>query len=54
MTEREKMAAGLPYFPADPELTAARRRAKELCQQSVSYTHLAGPGGDPPQSRPLR
>ena len=33
MTEREKMAAGLPYFPADPELTAARRRAKELCQQ---------------------
>ena len=33
MTEQEKMTAGLPYFPGDPNLTAARQRAKELCQQ---------------------
>ena len=33
MTEQEKMAAGLPYFSGDPELTAARQRAKELCQR---------------------
>ena len=33
MTQREKMAAGLPYFPADPELEAARRRAKDLCRR---------------------
>ena len=33
MTQREKMAAGLPYFPGDPELEEARRRAKELCQR---------------------
>ena len=33
MTQRERMAAGLPYFPGDPELEEARRRAKELCQR---------------------
>ena len=33
MTQREKMAAGLPYFPGDPELEEARRRAKELCRR---------------------
>ena len=27
MTERERMLAGLPYDPADPELAAARERA---------------------------
>ena len=26
MTQRERMAAGLPYFPGDPELEEARRR----------------------------
>ncbi len=30
-TEREKMLAAEPYDPADPELVAARRRARELC-----------------------
>lgn len=30
-SEREKMLAGEPYDPADPELVAARARARELC-----------------------
>jgi maltose O-acetyltransferase len=32
-TEREKMVAGEPYRPADPELAAARLWARRLCQQ---------------------
>ncbi len=31
-TEREKMLAGEMYQPMDPELVAARIRARELCQ----------------------
>ncbi|HEV7993652.1 MAG TPA: sugar O-acetyltransferase [Gemmatimonadaceae bacterium] len=31
-SEREKMLAGEPYDPLDPELTAARERARDLCQ----------------------
>jgi maltose O-acetyltransferase len=31
MTEREKMLAGELYNPLDPELVAARERARELC-----------------------
>ena len=31
-TEREKMLAGEPYDPLDPELVAARDRARDLCQ----------------------
>lgn len=31
-TEREKMIAGEPYDPRDPELVLARRRARDLCQ----------------------
>lgn len=31
-TEREKMVAGTPYRPADPELTALRLRARRLCR----------------------
>jgi maltose O-acetyltransferase len=31
-TEREKMLAGEPYLPLDPELVAARERARDLCQ----------------------
>ena len=31
-TEREKMLAGEPYDPLDEELAAARRRARDLCQ----------------------
>lgn len=31
-TEREKMLAGELYDPADPELAAARMRARDLCQ----------------------
>ena len=30
-TEREKMLAGEPYDPRDPELAAARARARDLC-----------------------
>ena len=30
--EREKMLAGQPYDPLDPELVAARARARDLCQ----------------------
>jgi len=32
MTEREKMLAGELYDPLDPELVAARERARDLCQ----------------------
>ena len=32
MTEREKMLAGELYDPLDPELVAARVRARDLCQ----------------------
>jgi maltose O-acetyltransferase len=31
-TERDKMLAGEPYDPLDPELVAARTRARDLCQ----------------------
>ena len=31
-TEREKMLAGEPYDALDPELVAARERARDLCQ----------------------
>jgi maltose O-acetyltransferase len=32
MTERQKMVAGELYDPLDPELVAARARARDLCQ----------------------
>ena len=32
-TQREKMLAGETYDPFDPELVAARSRARDLCQQ---------------------
>jgi maltose O-acetyltransferase len=32
LTEREKMLAGELYDPLDPELVAARNRARDLCQ----------------------
>jgi maltose O-acetyltransferase len=31
-TERDKMLAGEPYDPHEPELVAARHRARDLCQ----------------------
>jgi maltose O-acetyltransferase len=31
-SERQKMLAGEPYDPLDPELVAARARARDLCQ----------------------
>jgi maltose O-acetyltransferase len=31
-SERDRMLAGEPYDPHDPELVAARRRARDLCQ----------------------
>jgi maltose O-acetyltransferase len=33
MSEREKMVAGLSYDPQEPQLVAARDRARRLCQQ---------------------
>ena len=33
MTEQEKMLSGQLYFAGVPELLAARKRAKELCQR---------------------
>lgn len=33
LTEREKMLAGLPYRPGDPELAALRTRAQELMRR---------------------
>jgi maltose O-acetyltransferase len=32
MTERHKMLAGELYNPLDPDLVAARERARDLCQ----------------------
>ena len=32
-SEREKMRAGDPYDPLDPELVAARARARDLCRE---------------------
>jgi maltose O-acetyltransferase len=32
LTERQKMLAGEMYDPLDPELVAARARARDLCQ----------------------
>jgi maltose O-acetyltransferase len=58
MTEREKMLAGEMYNPLDPELVAARARARDLCRvlNSTSETEesrrrrilgdLFGRGGD--------
>ena len=31
-SERQKMLAGEPYNPLDPDLTAARERGRDLCQ----------------------
>jgi maltose O-acetyltransferase len=41
-TERSRMLAGEPYDPADPELAAARRRARTLCRA----LDAADPGDD--------
>ena len=41
MSEMERMLAGEPYRPADPELVAARKRAKALCARyNASATEL--------------
>ena len=47
-TEREKMIAGELYDPLDPELAAARVRARELCQRLN-----AGPESDPDGRRSI-
>ncbi len=39
-SERQKMLAGDPYDPMDPELVAARARARDLCQ-SLNATREA-------------
>ena len=39
-TEREKMLGGELYDPMDPELSAARARARDLCQ-ALNATHEA-------------
>jgi maltose O-acetyltransferase len=58
MSERDKMLAGEPYDPFDPELVAARERARDLCQalnatreaeqdtRRQILRHLFGRGGD--------
>jgi maltose O-acetyltransferase len=57
-TERQKMLAGEPYDPMDPELVAGRDRARNLCQALSAtresetearlelVTSLLGAGGD--------
>src|SRR3954454_22089257 len=57
-SEREKMLAGELYDPLDPELVAARERARDLCQDLNAtrerdqerrrriLTELLGAGGD--------
>lgn len=39
-SEREKMLAGEPYDPLDPQLVAGRQRARDLCQ-SLAATREA-------------
>ncbi len=43
-SEREKMLAGEPYDPEDPELVAARRRARDLCW-ALNATGVVDPDG---------
>jgi len=57
-TERQKMLAGEMYDPLEPELVAARARARDLCQdlnatresdetqRRVILRHLFGTGGE--------
>src|SRR5919107_5018683 len=65
MTERSKMLAGELYDPLDPELVAARERARDLCQ-ALNATRegeadarrgilrqLFGAGGDTVWMQPL-
>ncbi len=63
-TEREKMRAGEAYDPADPELVAARRRARDLCwalnasgeaeadERRRLLRQLFGAGGDTVRMQP--
>ena len=44
MTEQEKMLAGALYDAGEPELAAARKRAKELCQR-FNQTAVQDPEG---------
>ena len=44
MTEQEKMLAGALYDAGEPELAAARKRAKELCQ-CFNQTAVQDPEG---------
>ena len=41
-TEREKMLAGELYDPANTELVAARKRARDLCAQALQIPLEAG------------
>jgi hypothetical protein len=43
LTERQKMLAGDLYDPFDPELVAARERARDLCQALNSTRERARP-----------
>jgi maltose O-acetyltransferase len=42
-TERDKMLAGQPYDPLDPELVGQRAKARDLCQ-ALNATHEADAG----------
>ena len=44
MTEQEKMLAGALYDAGEPELAAARKRAKEICQR-FNQTAVQDPEG---------
>ncbi len=43
-TEREKMLAGQMYDALDPELVAARARARDLCQELNATTEMEADG----------
>ena len=43
MTEREKMLSGALYDPTDPELSALRARAHQLCRSLLLTHELDGP-----------
>lgn len=43
-TEKEKMLSGELYQARDPELTAARRRCRELCRQLNASSEAERPG----------
>lgn len=50
-TERERMLAGDPYRPMDPELVQARARARRLCEKLNATLETLEPGNQAQRER---